>query len=199
MSKISWFSGIILIFMLPLTVYAGNNSLTVNFKGYSSGFSIYRIADNELNNTEDFNELELNYSEIKTARDMSEAAEAAVMNNDNPNALYYINEVRKRARNNAPESDLSLYTGTVTLDDILDERALELFGESPRWNDLQRTGKLAERVLKYNWDVTNITGGLVQTQLSENSFVNKYKWRPIPLTWLNTLSNGKELGNNPGW
>ena len=78
MSKISWFSGIILIFMLPLTVYAGNNSLTVNFKGYSSGFSIYRIADNELNNTEDFNELELNYSEIKTARDMSEAAEAAV-------------------------------------------------------------------------------------------------------------------------
>lgn len=127
------------------------------------------------------------------------AAEAAVMNNDNPNALYYINEVRKRAKNNAHESDLSLYTGTVTLDDVLDERALELFGESPRWNDLQRTGKLAERVLKYNWDVTNITGGLIQTQLTQNSFENKYKWRPIPLTWLNTLSNGKDLGNNPGW
>lgn len=127
------------------------------------------------------------------------AAEAAVMNNDNSNALYYINEVRKRACNNAPEQGLNLYTGTVTLDDILDERALELFGEAPRWNDLQRTGKLAERVLKYNWDVKNITGGLVQTQLSENSFKNKYKWRPIPLSWLNTLSNGQELGNNPGW
>lgn len=127
------------------------------------------------------------------------AAEAAVMNNDNSNALYYINEVRKRACNNAPEQGLNLYTGTVTLDDILDERAVELFGEAPRWNDLQRTGKLAERVLKYNWDVKNITGGLVQTQLSENSFKNKYKWRPIPLSWLNTLSNGQELGNNPGW
>lgn len=30
------------------------------------------------------------------------------------------------------------YTGTVTLDNVLDERALELYGEAPRWNDLQR-------------------------------------------------------------
>ena len=53
--------------------------------------------------------------------------------------------------------------------------------------------------LKYNWDVTNITGGLIQTQLSEATFKSKYGLRPIPVTWLNTLSNGQELGNNPGW
>ena len=82
---------------------------------------------------------------------------------------------------------------------MLDERGLELFGEAPRWNDLQRTGKLAERVLKYNWDVNNITGGLIKTQLSQSSFEGKYKYRPIPTSWLNTLSNGAELGNNPGW
>ena len=30
-------------------------------------------------------------------------------------------------------------------------------------------------------------------------FKSKYGLRPIPVTWLNTLSNGQELGNNPGW
>lgn len=126
------------------------------------------------------------------------AAEAAVKCNDNPNALLCINAVRERAMKNAAEMGLSIYKGTVTIDDILDERALELFGEAPRWNDLARTGKLAERVLKYNWDVTHVTGGLIQTQLSEATN-GKYSVRPIPVTWLNTLSNGQELGNNPGW
>ncbi|MCM1450920.1 MAG: RagB/SusD family nutrient uptake outer membrane protein [Clostridium sp.] len=127
------------------------------------------------------------------------AAEAAVKAGDNANALKYINAVRNRASNYASESGLPEYTGTVTLDDILDERGLELFGEAPRWNDLQRTGKLAERVLKYNWDANNITGGLIKTQLSQSTFDSKYKYRPIPTSWLNTLSNGAELGNNPGW
>lgn len=126
------------------------------------------------------------------------AAEAAVKLNDNANALKYINVVRQRAMNHAPESGLALYTGTVTIDDVLDERALELFGEAPRWNDLTRTGKLAERVLKYNWDVNHITGGVIKTQLSKATEA-KYSLRPIPTNWLSTLSNGQELGNNPGW
>lgn len=126
------------------------------------------------------------------------AAEAAVNLGENGEALHYLNEIRKRARANAPEAGLPDYSGTVTVDDVLDERALELFGESPRWNDLTRTGKLAERVLKYNWDVTHITGGLIQTQLSESTNA-KYSLRPIPVDWLNTLSNGQELSNNPGW
>lgn len=126
------------------------------------------------------------------------AAEAAVKMGDNANALKYINLVRARAAKHAPEAGLPLYTGTVTLDDILNERALELLGETPRWNDLQRTGKLVERTLKYNWDVTHVTGG-VQTLLNEESFKNKFCLRPIPLNWLNSLSNGQELGNNPGW
>lgn len=120
------------------------------------------------------------------------AAEAAVKSGDNTNALIYLNEVRKRSN---PQH---LYSGIVTLDDILDERAIELFGEAPRWNDLQRTRKLAERTLKYNWDINNIAGG-IQTQLTEATFQSKYNRRPIPLSWLNSLSNGQELGNNPGW
>ena len=126
------------------------------------------------------------------------AAEAAVNLGDNGQALYYMNEIRKRARVGITGSTLPDYTGTITIDDVLDERALELFGEVPRWNDLTRTGKLAERVLEYNWDVTHITGGLIQTQLSGSTNA-KYSLRPIPVDWLNTLSNGQELSNNPGW
>lgn len=126
------------------------------------------------------------------------AAEAAVGKSDNAKALEYINEVRKRAAKHASETGLKLYSGTVTIDDILQERALELFGEAPRWNDLTRTGKLAERVLEYNWDVTHITGGKIQTQLSSATNA-KYSLRPIPKAWLVSLSNGDELGNNPGW
>lgn len=126
------------------------------------------------------------------------AAEAAVGKSDNSKALEYINEVRKRAAKNASEAGLKLYSGTVTIDDILQERALELFGEAPRWNDLTRTGKLAERVLEYNWDVTHITGGKIQTQLSSATNA-KYSLRPIPKAWLVSLTNGDTLGNNPGW
>ncbi|MGI5847409.1 MAG: RagB/SusD family nutrient uptake outer membrane protein [Candidatus Cryptobacteroides sp.] len=126
------------------------------------------------------------------------AAEAAVGAKDNAKALTYINAVRSRAANGAQEAGLPLYSGTVTLDNVLDERGLELFGEAPRWNDLTRTGKLAERVLAYNWDVTHITGGLIKTQLSPSTNA-KYSVRPIPKAWLASLTNGEELGNNPGW
>jgi len=126
------------------------------------------------------------------------AAEAAVNLGDNDKALRYINKVRERAAFDAPEPGLKLYEGTVTIDDVLQERALELFGEVSRWNDLTRTGKLAERVLEYNWDVNNIYGGIMKTDLSAATNA-KFSLRPIPLSWLNSLSNGKELHNNPGW
>lgn len=41
-------------------------------------------------------------------------------------------------------------SANISVDLILDERARELLGEYDRWFDLKRTGKLVERVLRYN-------------------------------------------------
>lgn len=72
------------------------------------------------------------------------AAEALLGAGNTPTALTHINIVRERATGVANH-----YT-TLDLDDILDERALELAGESNRWAVLKRTGKLQERIELYN-------------------------------------------------
>jgi starch-binding outer membrane protein, SusD/RagB family len=54
---------------------------------------------------------------------------------------------------NIKSQDAVSYRATasnINVDLILDERARELLGEYDRWFDLKRTGKLVERVLRYN-------------------------------------------------
>lgn len=92
-----------------------------------------------------------NYSMMRYAEVLLIAAEAAVELDDNDSALKYINMVRERARNGgestnggytemtiAPSEYPKDLTGTVTVDDVLEERRIELAFECKRWYDIKR-------------------------------------------------------------
>ncbi|CAM4084226.1 RagB/SusD family nutrient uptake outer membrane protein [Zobellia nedashkovskayae] len=92
-----------------------------------------------------------NYSMIRYAEVLLIAAEAAVELGDNASALNYINQVRARARKGGvtgtgagvevvvdPSAEPADLTGTVTIDDVLEERRLEFAFEGIRWYDIAR-------------------------------------------------------------
>lgn len=109
------------------------------------------------------------------------AAEAHLGAGNTGQALYHINRVRERA------TGVSNSYTSVTIDDILDERALELAGESNRWAVLKRTGKLGERIELFNPHV-----------IDHGAFdANVHLLRPIPSGELE-LSDGS-LQQNPGY
>ena len=79
------------------------------------------------------------------------AAEALMRDNKASEAVQYVNAVRERAaKTGVVKSAMDVAAGDLSIDFILDERARELAGEQMRWFDLVRTGKLLERVKKYN-------------------------------------------------
>ncbi|WP_082433343.1 RagB/SusD family nutrient uptake outer membrane protein [Flagellimonas eckloniae] len=109
------------------------------------------------------------------------AAEAYLGAGNTASALMHLNIVRERATGVANEY------ASVTIDDILNERALELAGEANRWAVLKRTGKLEERINLYNPHV--IDHGTFDSSI--------HLLRPIPSSELE-LSDGSLL-QNPGY
>jgi hypothetical protein len=104
------------------------------------------------------------------------AAEAYFKSGDLVTAAARINTVRARAAKTG--KNLSISSGTVTLDYILDERARELFGEYHRWYDLKRTGTLKARTQLYNRDIRTLFGTGVDPFTGANG-IDKIL-RPIP-------------------
>ena len=106
-------------------------------------------------------------------------AEAALRTNTNTaNALTYFNALRQRAYGNTNGNKTA-----ITLDDILDERARELYWEGKRRTDLIRFDKFTTGSYLWPWK-----GGVIDGRAVE-SFRNLY---PIPAAELNTNPNLKQ-------
>lgn len=110
------------------------------------------------------------------------AAEAYL--NTNPGlGLQRLNAVRERAGITTPLT-------TYSIDDLLDERGRELFGEYHRWFDLKRTGKLVERASAHNYliDAGNFAGANGELKIL----------RPIPQSALD-LNQNRDFPQNPAY
>lgn len=106
-------------------------------------------------------------------------AEAYLGNGDNAKAAADINVVRSRAK------ATPVLPGEVALDYILDERARELCWEELRLLTLMRTGKLVERVRKYN-------------PLTKDQILDYQNLWPIPSREIETNTEAV-LEQNPGY
>lgn len=110
------------------------------------------------------------------------AAEAYLKAGDNPKALARLNEVHQRA-------GLPALTGTVTIDDILDENACENFGNEARWMDLRRTQTLVTRCTKYNHEMGDKAA----------QYIGKKLLRPIPQASIDANDQLTLADQNPGY
>jgi hypothetical protein len=115
------------------------------------------------------------------------AAEAAFKLGDASNAANYINVLRTRAAYVGHTAQMQIAASDITLDYILDERTREMACETVRWFDLVRTGKLIERVRKYD-------DYQAKTNIQDFDIL-----RPIPLSQINAVITGTPYPQNPGW
>jgi hypothetical protein len=119
-------------------------------------------------------------------------AEALIRDGKVTEGLVWLNKVRTRAAKPGQVAAMQVTAADLTtslsgpepIEFILDERARELTGETTRWFDLKRTGRLVSRVKKWN------PGGGPNIQ-------EFHTLRPIPnAEILNSTGNMKQ---NPGY
>lgn len=113
-------------------------------------------------------------------------AEAYVNKGEKDKAALDINKLRERAHGKQVVAD------DMTLDFILDERLRELTCEEKRRLTLARTGKLAERIKKYNpyFKAENSSNG--------KDYDAHFDLFPIPVSAIQANKDG-ELKQNPGY
>ena len=115
------------------------------------------------------------------------AGEALMKDGKAAEGVAYINALRKRAaKSEALYQQAKLAAADLTIETILEERALELNGELQRWPDLKRTGKLLERVKLYDPD-------------ARLNIQEKHILRPLPSTMIDRVSNKDEFKQNTGY
>jgi hypothetical protein len=155
-------------------IYGDNRFNSYKIAGWCSYPGIKKFLDDVYNST--YPTHDITYRDAIVFR-LSEMylikAECQLANGSQNDARSTINVLRQARAISGTDNSL---TGTVDVDVILDERAMELCGEQQRWFDLKRTHKLLERVKKYN------------AQASGN--IKEYHYyRPIPEAQMEGVTN----------
>ena len=117
-------------------------------------------------------------------------AEAELRNDNQAGAIEAINKVRERAQ------ATYMYNGSITIKDILDERARELAWEEHRWPTLLRLDSSTGNndVMKYQ--LTHYT--MYASDMKQAGITPPWTLFPIPTTVIN-LNSHLEMKQNPGW
>lgn len=165
---------------------------------FYSGVTKYRfnIADSlhVATTYRDNTSLPMNFTVIRYADVLLMYAEACYKANGDVATQAVIdcmNFIRDRARGTVtPSATLPKYTDQITIDDILNERKLELCFESVRWFDLARTGKLFE---KYN--ELPLSGTSSHPVITDE----KYYLYPIPQAQIDGSLNKEGFFQNYGF
>ncbi|MXV52273.1 RagB/SusD family nutrient uptake outer membrane protein [Pedobacter sp. HMF7647] len=111
-------------------------------------------------------------------------AEAYIGAGNLAEATTYINKVRERAAYPGKKALMDLTPDKLNIDTLLNERGRELSGELCRWFDLNRTGKLVERVKLYNDE-------------GKKNIQPFHVLRPIPQDQIDRTTNN--FGQNTGY
>lgn len=131
-----------------------------------------------------------NYSMMRYAEVLLIAAEAAVEIGNNADATMYINMVRARARaggawkSTGPSAVPADISGTVTVNDVLEERRFELAFECKRWYDIARR-KIGNEV----FSASGLEG-------AKPAFTDDDYLLPLPQ---DELDRNENLTQNPGY
>ena len=153
-------------------VYGDARYKSEKIEGRRSFPGIKKFLDDQYN--EDYPTFDISYRDIMVLR-LAEMylikAEAELATGGN--ALATLNQLRAARAIAGKDNSLK---GTVDIETILKERAIELCGEYQRWFDLKRTHTLIDHVKKYN------------AQASGNIALKHY-YRPIPLSELESVTN----------
>jgi starch-binding outer membrane protein, SusD/RagB family len=170
---------------------------------FFDGYQFVKYINGERGNRYDvdFQIMSSNNPRILRLADVKLAvAEAYLKTGDVINATIQVNDIRERARQSTPTgveaSEPADYT-TVSMQNIMDERLLELSGEENiRWSDLRRWHAAGDINLG-NWTPADFGYPFDPSLFTFD--VNKHLLFPIPTSEINSNPLMMADGNNPGY
>jgi hypothetical protein len=165
-------------------VYGDARYNSYKISGWCSYPGIKKFLDNVYNSTYPTNDISYRDAIVMRLAEMYLIkAEAELGTGNSSNALATLNELRAKRAITGKDNSLS---GTVDINTILDERAIELCGEQQRWFDLKRTKTLVSRVKAYN------------AQGAAN-IKDIHYYRPIPQAQLDAVTNLSTTSGTGFW